>query len=458
MGAFIAYTIKCFFCLAFAYLFHKLLLGRETFHGANRITWLLLIPCSLLLPLCAPELWGFSKNTIDFSAQMSAYLSDATVAVPMPESGAGMSWFFRGGAVVYLAGVLFFAVRIGYGYVGMMFLVASRQKITMFSPPDATEVKKTASALLVKNKQILGIERNVCVILRPDNPTPFSWLNYIVIGEADLMESGDEILRHELSHIRKRHTLDVMLADLLLIYQWFNPAAWLLKRSLQQVHEFQADEAVLQSGVNAKHYQLLLVKKAVGRRLFSMANNFNYSKLKNRIAMMLKEKSSKWAYVKYLYILPLAFAFVSVYASEPVIVRMNRIENCFAVIPDTFSAPEDTVSLKIRILGEANPAYILDEASVPGSEKEDILVTPGNTSKVTIRGIASDERLPDEELPLYICDGKEVSSIEHISPNDIASIAVLKDEKAMSIYGEKGKNGVIVIVSKEKKRLDGKTK
>ena len=64
----------------------------------------------------------------------------------------------------------------------------------------------------------------------------------------------------------------------LLVY-WFNPVVWLLKRELQEVHEFEADNGVINTGIDATKYQLLLVKKAVGTRLYSMANGFNHSKL-----------------------------------------------------------------------------------------------------------------------------------------------------------------------------------
>ena len=130
---------------------------------------------------------------------------------------------------------------------------------------------------------------------------PFSWMKYIVISRKDLEENGREILIHEAAHIRHRHSIDLLIANVCVFFQWFNPGAWLLKQELQNIHEYEADETVINEGVNAKDYQLLLIKKAVGTRLYSMANSFNHSKLKKRITMMLKEKSSPWARMKYLY-------------------------------------------------------------------------------------------------------------------------------------------------------------
>ena len=81
-------------------------------------------------------------------------------------------------------------------------------------------------------------------------------MRYIVVSEKDMREDGKDILIHELSHVRKRTFPDLILTDLLILFQWFNPAAWLLKQSIQQVHEFQADDAVLKASINAKQYQL----------------------------------------------------------------------------------------------------------------------------------------------------------------------------------------------------------
>ncbi len=104
---------------------------------------------------------------------------------------------------------------------------------------------------------------------------------------------------------RLRHSFDLLVTDLAGCLQWFNPAMWLLRRELRAIHEYEADEAVLDSGVDARQYQLLLIRKAAGGRWYSVANSFNHSKLKNRITMMLRKRSSRWAGAKVLFLLPL---------------------------------------------------------------------------------------------------------------------------------------------------------
>lgn len=120
------------------------------------------------------------------------------------------------------------------------------------------------------------------VLVIPQQPTAsFSWGKYIVISAADYSQQSEEILLHEMMHLRNHHTLDLLFMQIFLLVYWFNPVVWLLKRELQEVHEFEADNGVINTGIDATKYQLLLVKKAVGTRLYSMANGFNHSKLKN---------------------------------------------------------------------------------------------------------------------------------------------------------------------------------
>jgi hypothetical protein len=102
--------------------------------------------------------------------------------------------------------------------------------------------------------------------------------------------------------------------ELVLLFQWFNPAIWLLKREMKDIHEYQADISVLKSGIDATKYQLLLVKKAVGASSYTLANSFNHSKIKKRITMMLKIKSNKWARLKLLLLLPLGTLFIYAFA------------------------------------------------------------------------------------------------------------------------------------------------
>ena len=241
--------------------------------------------------------------------------------------------------LVYLAGILFLVCRNIYSLICLFRLVHSGKH----------EKLEKGVTLVVHNQEI----------------APFSWMKYIVISRKDLEENGREILIHEMAHIHHRHSVDLLVADICIFFQWFNPGAWLLKQELQNIHEYEADETVINEGVNAKEYQLLLIKKAVGTRLYSMANSFNHSKLKKRITMMLKEKSNPWARLKYLYVLPLAAIAVTAFARPEISEKMEEIS-----------------AVKVNDLAEIVQEKVLqDTVKVSKDEKKDALVVTGVKSK-----------------------------------------------------------------------------
>lgn len=122
--------------------------------------------------------------------------------------------------------------------------------------------------------------------------SPFSWRHFIVMSRSDYDEDGDMILLHEYAHLKLLHWSDLVLAYLTICIQWYNPAAWAMREELKAIHEYQADETVIESGVDTKQYQLLLVKRAVGSGYQSFANSLNHSKLQKRVTMMYEKKTS----------------------------------------------------------------------------------------------------------------------------------------------------------------------
>ena len=321
MGLFFVYILKSSVCLAAFYLFYRLLMARETFHRFNRFALLGILLLSCLLPLIEvnvkqePEVRQ-TMLTLGQLLMMADAESSATVGAV---EEATVTWV-QMALLAYLSGILFFAFRNACSLMRLLMLLksGSRQHVDCYLPGRREHV-----TLIVHNKEV----------------APFSWMKYIVISRKDLEENGREILIHEFAHIRNRHSLDLLVADVCVFFQWFNPASWLMKQELQNIHEYEADEAVIEEGVDAKQYQLLLIKKAVGTRLYSMANSFNHSKLKKRITMMLKEKSSPWACLKYLYVLPVAAVAVTAFARPEVSEKVEEISavkvNDLAAIVET---------------------------------------------------------------------------------------------------------------------------
>ena len=299
MGTFLVYILKSAACLAVFYLFYKLLMSRDTFHRFNRFALLGLLVLSSVLPLVEVSVNRPAPvHETMLTLEQLLLLADVQAEGEVVSQPTTALWV-RVALMVYLVGIVFFAIRNlwSLGRLAVLLRYGRLEQLADWLPGRTENVR-----LVVHNRDI----------------APFSWMRYIVLSRKDLEENGREILIHELAHIRNHHSWDLLLADLCIFVQWFNPAAWLLKQELQTIHEYEADDTVLREGVDAKKYQMLLIKKAVGTRLYSMANSFNHSSLKKRITMMLKEKSSPWARVKYLYVLPLAALAVSAFARPEV--------------------------------------------------------------------------------------------------------------------------------------------
>ena len=335
MGIFLVYILKSALCLAAFYLFYRLLLSRETLHRFNRVALLGVLLLSAVVPLIEvstkqPTGVGQGMLTLEEWLALAEAMAEASPA-PVQESRAVWPLVLLS---VYTLGVFFFLGRnvCSLFRLGQLLRGTHREDIRRYVP---------------------GAPR-VWLLVHGQDIAPFSWMRCIVIARRDLEEEGRPILLHELAHIRRGHSWDLLLADLCCFVQWFNPAAWLLKQELQTVHEYEADEAVLCAGVNAKEYQLLLIKKAVGTRLYSMANSLNHSKLKKRITMMTKEKSSKWACAKYLYVLPLAAVAVAVFARPEVSGVSNQLSG--AKVTDLAAIVKENKVEKTSVLpSEAAP-------------------------------------------------------------------------------------------------------
>ena len=419
MGAFFIYILKSSVCLVLFYLFFRVLLSKETFHRFNRVALLGVLFLSLLIPFIEVttnhqvevQQTMLTIEQVLLMAEMEPATVDATGGVAVYEV-ASLSWI-EILLLVYLAGIIFFACRNLYSLIRLFRLIHSGKR----------EKLENGTTLVVHEQEI----------------APFSWMKYIVISRKDLEENGREILIHEMAHIHHRHSVDLLVADICIFFQWFNPSAWLLKQELQNVHEYEADETVINEGVNAKEYQLLLIKKAVGTRLYSMANSFNHSKLKKRITMMLKEKSNPWARLKYLYVLPLAAIAVTAFARPEISEKVEEISavkvNDLAEIVETKSEENvvkelvDTTKNKVVVVGYR-------------TEKKDSVLTSGKKKvAISVQGIS------DEGKPLVIINGKESDRevVNALNPECIESVSVIGPEKAIKVYGEKAKDGVMDI-------------
>lgn len=182
-------------------------------------------------------------------------------------------------------------------------------------------------------------EQGNTIILFNTPISPFSIFSYIVMSVKDYEGERHFILSHEREHIRLGHSYDLILIQLLKFIQWFNPLVWLIGRDLKTIHEYEADQAVLQQGIDAKSYQLFLVSEVVGNRLQPFTNNLNHGSLKKRITMMYRKKSSRWLMLKALLVIPVAALTLNSFASLDDIDSMKEMADIqdkppFAIHPE----------------------------------------------------------------------------------------------------------------------------
>lgn len=362
MGFFLVYIFKSAVCLAVFYLFYRLLLSKETFHRFNRMALLGVMLLSCLLPLIQVTVKEASPvNTQVMSMEdlllMYQWNNGATV---IGENTHSFRW--QEGLV------------LGY-FVGLLSVITCH----LWS--------LGRMLYLIRHSRCKKLDHGVRLMIHQRNIAPFSWMRYIVISETDLKENGHHILVHELAHIRHHHSWDLLLTELCAWTQWFNPAIWLLRQELQNIHEYEADEEVLRQGINAKEYQMLLIKKAVGARLYSIANSFNHSSLKKRITMMIRKKSNPWARAKYLYVLPLAAVTMAAFArpeiSQPLeeisSVKVNDLSAVMKKYADkNVSTTAEKATLKMKVVDEKGKPVSGATVLIANTTKGTVTDTEGN--------------------------------------------------------------------------------
>ena len=321
MISLLVYTLKSALVLTLLYLPYTLMLRKESFFRMNRVTLLTILMLALVLPLCDfPSLAIAEQSAVyDVHHRFLQIVQNAEASEPHSSVAAfkSFSWLTLI-AFIYMIGVATaFVIRLW-----QLFRIG----------------KQIRGGCLWKEKQ--GEATVYCHI---NDVAPFSWMRNIVISENDYQTDGSrEILLHEKAHIFCRHSLDILLLTLVETLQWWNPIVYLLGSSLRDVHEYEADDHVLQQGISLHNYQNLLVKKALANTSYAFANNFNHSLIKKRLYMMNHPKSNPWLRSKVLYILPVTLVVLTAFATPKLNETVEKmVEEIKVPVPATVS--EETI-------------------------------------------------------------------------------------------------------------------
>ena len=427
MSVVFLYSIKSAIVLTMLYLPYMLMLRRESFFRFNRMVLLCILLLSLVLPLCNVPWMSLDRQPVVQAAQLQMLELGIPVHV-LPEVQVIASPLRGGREGSFSLFHLFTFIYI----IGMLVLLSMR-------------LWQIARLQFGLKRGVLwhNDEQGVRIYCHSGDVAPFSWMKNIVINEKDYNEAGREIVLHEMGHIQGRHSWDVVLLTLVQMLQWWNPLCYVLGISLRDVHEYEADNFVLQQGVSARGYQLLLIRKAVGSGSYAFANSFNHSLTKKRITMMKRIKSNPWMKSKALYVIPVAALALSAFATPK------------------FVAPIEETVTKLEGKGTEKSAnlQVPEQENEPAVQKD---VAQSSTENVILEEVKQQDT---EGRPLFVLNGKiyeipkdaakdinseeQLTKLLNLDPEDVESITVLQKDAAIAKWGDKGANGVIVITTKK---------
>ena len=385
MGAFLFYLFKSTLCLAVLYLLFRLCFRGDTLFRTNRFLLLGGTVVCLLLPLVqvdVPQESLWQRPLVAVEAALTkpsaeetlteGTLSEAETDLMRLAETDGLTKTSRS-ETSYGGLYLLASLYVGGAVLTLGFFLLSHGRMRQLVR--CCPVRECGGYRLV---------------IGPHGQQSFSWGRTVVLSQEDYGQNRETVLLHERMHLHYCHTADLLWMELLIVLHWFNPAAWLLMRELREVHEFEADSGVLSHGIDATQYQLLLVKKSVGTRLYSMASGFGHSKLKQRINMMLKKRTNRLARLKLLLFVPVVSGTLYAFARPEVKKAVEQV-----VKPQVSETLLDTVRQDERELLEQYFARKFREgggiaAPAPGEAAHTLFVNYYNQVMIDQKGTQTD--------------------------------------------------------------------
>ena len=366
----VQYILKLSLSLSLVYLFYEFVLRRLTFYNWNRFYLIIYTILCFFIPLIniAPVL---ERNEMLNSKVVSFIPSINNV--------------HEGTSANYIPGKVHHAISwslwdvVPLVIMGGMIVMILRLLIQFLSFR-----KMIRQCELVSDAGVRYYQVNKAII-------PFSFGKSIFINPAlHNEEELKEIVRHEFVHVRQKHTIDIVWAEVLCILNWYNPFTWVIRKAIRQNLEFIADNKVLQAGIDKRQYQYLLLK-VTGNNHFSIASQFNFSSLKKRIAMMNKMKSAKVHLVKFLFVLPVVAVMLVAFRSNSSDTKKDKSGKDFDKgfvhqQPNRMSTGYDSIPVNnkgyiLDVINDEKNIDIVTVKNIKGKKVKEILLTEWNRNK-----------------------------------------------------------------------------
>ena len=289
--------------------------------------------------------------------------------------------------------------------------------------------------LLLKRKSIVIPMEGFDFIKTNEENAPFSFFNNLFWKQSISLqdEGGQQIFKHEITHIQQKHTGDRIYCQVIASIFWINPFNWIIQRELMAIHEFIADEEAVGNS-NVEAFAKMLLQTHYGNHFLNPTHQFFYSSIKRRLTMLTKSTNTKYSYLRRVMVLPVLIASVclvsiKVHAKERIETKISEIKQNITLLVSDTSRPAN----KVKLLPPPPPP--------PPAKKEE----SENVSSLTADVSTSTPK------PTYFIDGVKISANElnKISPNDIQNVSVWKGADAMRRHPEDGQNGVVEITTKK---------
>jgi beta-lactamase regulating signal transducer with metallopeptidase domain len=300
MNPFFEYLIKSTISLSLLYLLFKGFMQNDKTLALNRFLLLGILLFSAVTPLLNFQFFqtevpvkqvGIIREFISVPFFVAPEIPVAEPSISQPVKNEINYWMLIYGAVIF---ILIIRLFISVGKVLQLIRKAEKQKL-----------------------------KNIVLAVVKEMIQPFTFLNHVVLSEKDLNENKKIIVAHEQAHIKQLHAIDLAVCEFFTLLHFFNPLMWLLRRDLKLIHEYQADQAVLNKGIAAQKYQLLVLQKAVGERRFALANNFSQKPILKRIKMMKKNKK-RLTQIKLLLFVPMLLLLLQAFARPELISKTEE--------------------------------------------------------------------------------------------------------------------------------------
>ena len=405
----ITYILKTILISGIFLAYYWIALRDKKFHYYNRFYLLTASIMSLVIPLLKFDRFIVEKPVI--------YSSNEIVQFILPLSNVKES--------------------IQYDWVDYSLFIAGMVAITLFSILLLNVIK---IQLLKRKSEVTQMEGFDFINTNDDN-APFSFLNNLFWKQSISLqeEGGQQIFKHEITHIQQKHTWDRIYSQIITSIFWMNPFNWIIQKELVTIHEFIADESAVGDS-NVEAFAKMLLQTHYGNHFLNPTHQFFYSSIKRRLTMLTKSTNTKYSYLRRVMVFPILIATVflvsiKVNASDKIEKTAKEIQNTIDLLVSDTTKPK-----KITPPTPPTPPN-------PSQAKPDLYI---NGVKIEFKGDI-DTAVGDKKTPLYIIDGVPLKSsieVSKLNEEEFESMSVLRNPLSISQYGDEGKNGVILITTK----------